>query len=154
MSSITALGVTLGRRIVLMPPASAPTSSDPRVSQNGTTAFMNRPHGGYANPPSASMRRRFLFPPQRQENWKRLGSTRKGRRTMAYDACLDRVPHDLILPDQPSRPRRSLWRRALDAMLTAQQRRADREIARFLATRGRITDDIEREIERRFLFNR
>jgi len=73
---------------------------------------------------------------------------------MAYDACLDRVPHDLILPDQPSRPRRSLWRRALDAMLTAQQRRADREIARFLATRGRITDDIEREIERRFLFNR
>jgi len=73
---------------------------------------------------------------------------------MAYDACLDRVPHDLILPDQPSRPRRSLWRRGLDAILTGQQRRADREIARFLATRGRITDDIEREIERRFLFNR
>ena len=73
---------------------------------------------------------------------------------MAYDACLDRVPHDLTLPDQPSRRERSLWRRGLDAILTGQQRRADREIARFLATRGRITDDIEREIERRFLFNR
>jgi len=73
---------------------------------------------------------------------------------MAYDACLDRVPHDLILPDQPSRRGRSLWRRGLDAILTGQQRRADREIARFLATRGRITDDIEREIERPFLFNR
>jgi len=73
---------------------------------------------------------------------------------MAYDACLDRVPHDLSFPDQPSRPKRSLWRRGLDAILSAQQRRADREIARYLATRGGITDDIEREIERRFLFNR
>ena len=56
--------------------------------------------------------------------------------------------------DQLSRSKPSLWRRWLDAMLTAQQRRADREIARYLATRGGITDDIEREIERRFLFNR
>lgn len=73
---------------------------------------------------------------------------------MAYDACLDRVPHDRALSDQLSRSKPSLWRRWLDAMLTAQQRRADREIARYLAARGGITDDIEREIERRFLFNR
>ena len=73
---------------------------------------------------------------------------------MAYDACLDRVPHDRALSDQPSRSKPGLWRRWLDAMLNAQQRRADREIARYLATRGGITDDIEREIERLFLFNR
>src|SRR5262245_5983460 len=93
-----------------------------------------------------------------QGNDKKIGNAwgqpRKGRRTMAYDVCLDRVPHDRALSDQPSRSKPSLWRRWLDAMLTAQQRRADREIARYLATRGGITDDIEREIERRFLFNR
>ena len=47
-----------------------------------------------------------------------------------------------------------MWQRWLDAIMAGQQRRADREIARYLATRGGITDDIEREIERRFLFNR
>jgi hypothetical protein len=71
---------------------------------------------------------------------------------MAYDACLDRVPRDSISLHQPAGSKRSLWRRCLDAFVHAQQRRADREIARYLATRGGITDSTEREIERRFLF--
>jgi hypothetical protein len=44
-------------------------------------------------------------------------------------------------------PRRPIWRRVLDAIVTAQQRRAEREIARFIATHGGVlTDDAEREI--------
>jgi hypothetical protein len=71
---------------------------------------------------------------------------------MAYDGCLDRVPRDSISLYRPAESKRSLWRRWLDAFVHAQQRRADREIARYLATCGRITDSTEREIERRFLF--
>jgi hypothetical protein len=42
------------------------------------------------------------------------------------------------------------WRRLFDAIVESRQRRADREIARFLATRGHLlTDDTEREIMRR-----
>jgi hypothetical protein len=48
--------------------------------------------------------------------------------------------------------KRSVWRRLLDAVIASRQRHADLEIARFLATHGgKITDDVEREIERRFL---
>ena len=71
---------------------------------------------------------------------------------MAYDACLDRVPRESVFPGQPSRPKRSVLRRWFDAFMASQQRRADRQIARYLATRGGITDSTEREIERRFLF--
>jgi hypothetical protein len=47
-------------------------------------------------------------------------------------------------------PRKSLWRRFADAFVQSQQRRADREIARFLANHGGLlTDDMEREIMRR-----
>jgi hypothetical protein len=35
--------------------------------------------------------------------------------------------------------------------MAAQQRRADREIARYIAASGGLTDSVEREIERRFL---
>ena len=53
-------------------------------------------------------------------------------------------------PDAPSK--RGVFRRILDAVVESRQRQADREIARFLRTRGgKLTDDIEREIERRFL---
>ncbi len=49
-------------------------------------------------------------------------------------------------------PRRGFFRRLFDAMLLSQQRRADIEIARFLHNRGgKLNDDAEREIERRFL---
>lgn len=47
---------------------------------------------------------------------------------------------------------RGLFLRLLDAIEQATTRRAEREIARYLGTTGgKITDDVEREIERRFL---
>ena len=51
-----------------------------------------------------------------------------------------------------SAPRRSLWQRLFDAMVTARQAQAEREIAYYLERiGGKFTDDIEREIEMRFL---
>ena len=47
----------------------------------------------------------------------------------------------------------SMLRRAFDAVMHARQRQTDQEIASYLAARGgRLTDSLEREIERRFLF--
>ena len=47
---------------------------------------------------------------------------------------------------------RGLLRRLLDAMIASRQRQTDREIARYMAGMGgKFTDDVEREIERRFL---
>jgi hypothetical protein len=47
---------------------------------------------------------------------------------------------------------RKLWRRVFDALIESQQRRADREIARFLASNGGLlTDDAEREMMRRLM---
>jgi hypothetical protein len=75
---------------------------------------------------------------------------------MAHDVSLDRVPRDCASRYQPTRSKarlraRGVFRRWLDAIIAAQQRRADREIARYIETAGRFTDDVEREIERRFL---
>ena len=48
--------------------------------------------------------------------------------------------------------RRGLLQRIFDAMVASRQRQAEREIARYLQNAGgKITDDAEREIERRFL---
>jgi hypothetical protein len=48
--------------------------------------------------------------------------------------------------------RRNWFRRIIEAAVAARQRQADREIARFLMTRGgKITDESEREIMQRFL---
>ena len=48
--------------------------------------------------------------------------------------------------------KRGLWRRFLDALMASRQRQADREIARYLHLHaGKLTDEAEREIERRFL---
>jgi hypothetical protein len=68
------------------------------------------------------------------------------------ETVCDRVPRDSVFPHRPARSKRSLLRRWFDSFTASQQRRADREIARYLATCGRITDSTEREIERRFLF--
>jgi hypothetical protein len=47
---------------------------------------------------------------------------------------------------------RELLRRMLDAMIDARRRQVDRDISRFLRNNGgKLTDDIEREIDRRFL---
>ncbi len=44
-------------------------------------------------------------------------------------------------------PRKSFWRRVFDRLIESQQRRADREIARFLESHGgMLTDDMERQI--------
>ena len=45
--------------------------------------------------------------------------------------------------------RKSFWARLYAAIVESQQRRAEREIGRFLANRGPLTDDVEREIMRR-----
>lgn len=51
-----------------------------------------------------------------------------------------------------SAPRRSFIARVLAAMMEARQRQAEREIAQYLAmTGGKLTDDVERTIEARFL---
>jgi hypothetical protein len=47
--------------------------------------------------------------------------------------------------------RRPFWRRAVDAIIASQQRRAEREIEAYLARHGgMLTDDTEREIMQRF----
>jgi hypothetical protein len=45
--------------------------------------------------------------------------------------------------------RRPFLTRLYNAIIKSQQRRAEREIARYLATRGPLTDEVEREIMRR-----
>lgn len=50
----------------------------------------------------------------------------------------------------PAKARKPLLRRIIEALMEAQARRAEREVARFLQTRA-WNDDTEREIERRFL---
>lgn len=54
---------------------------------------------------------------------------------------------------QPAR--KSIWRRMFEAMVESQQRRADREIARFLVNHGGLlTDDMEREMMQRLMRNK
>jgi len=51
-------------------------------------------------------------------------------------------------------PRKSFWRRLGDSFVASQQRRAEREIARYLANRGDLlNDETEREIMRRLVGN-
>lgn len=45
--------------------------------------------------------------------------------------------------------RKPFWSRLFDALVASQQRRAQREIARYLASHGHVlTDEMEREIMR------
>lgn len=58
------------------------------------------------------------------------------------------------VPEAAKTQRKPLWRRIVDAFIESQQRRADREIARFLESHGGLlTDDMEREIMRRVTQN-
>jgi len=75
---------------------------------------------------------------------------------MAYGISLDRFPVDLVCSPgarTPARRKRNLLRRFFDALVAARQRQAEREIARFIESRGGFNDEVEREIERRFLFS-
>ena len=70
---------------------------------------------------------------------------------MAY-ASSAVFPRSLTVPKIAPRAKRGFFLRLLDAIEQANMRRAEREIARYLGTTGgKITDDVEREIERRFL---
>jgi len=76
---------------------------------------------------------------------------------MAYYSVV-RAPHVGVFEKssvQPAAPaKRGVLRRFLDAVMESRQRQADREIGRFLHDRGsKFTDEVEREIERRFLSN-
>ena len=65
--------------------------------------------------------------------------------------------HDIAAPAAEASvqsPRKPFWRRVFDAMIASQQRRAEREIAVYLASHGGLfTDDTEREIMRRLSGN-
>jgi hypothetical protein len=62
------------------------------------------------------------------------------------------APRDLALTPAPARTGRSLWQRLVAAMMESRQRQVEREIAHYLAANGgKFTDEVEREIERRFL---
>jgi hypothetical protein len=57
------------------------------------------------------------------------------------------VPAKTTAPAKPG-----LFARAIEAIHQAQTRRAEREIARFIERRGgRLTDELERRIERHFV---
>jgi hypothetical protein len=74
---------------------------------------------------------------------------------MAY-APVVFAPRENVFPKTTSAParaaKRGFWRRVLSALQKSRQRQADREIARYMHLHaGKMTDEIEREIERRFL---
>jgi hypothetical protein len=48
-------------------------------------------------------------------------------------------------------PRRRFWLRMLDAILDSRQREAEREVAAYVARRGKLTDSMEREIADRLI---
>lgn len=62
-----------------------------------------------------------------------------------------------VTPAAPAvepRIRRSFWKRMFDALVETQQRRAEREIARYLASHGGLmTDGMEREMMHRLTGN-
>jgi hypothetical protein len=54
-----------------------------------------------------------------------------------------------VTPERPSR--RRLFLRMLDRLLDSEQRDAEREVAQYMARRGKLTDSMEREIADRFM---
>jgi hypothetical protein len=65
-------------------------------------------------------------------------------------SSLTHTGHDVAFEAAEAKPARlPLLTRLYNAIVESQQRRAEREIARFLATRGPMTDEVEREIMRR-----
>jgi hypothetical protein len=60
---------------------------------------------------------------------------------------------DILILQPSERDHRGFWRRLFEAVAASRKRQADHEIASYLAGAGRLTDQAEREIERRFLSN-
>ena len=70
---------------------------------------------------------------------------------MAYTSSA-LAPRDVALTETNVPAHRSLFGRMIDAMMMARQKQAEREIAGYLkGGGGKFTDEVEREIERRFL---
>ena len=65
------------------------------------------------------------------------------------------APRDLAYGNAAPRKRvtlRNLFNQFVDAMIAARRRQVERDIGRYLRdTGGKLTDDVERTIERRFL---
>ena len=57
---------------------------------------------------------------------------------------------DFAIAETSAKARPGFFRGFIDAMMHSRQRQADREIAYYL-NNGKFTDEVEREIERRFL---
>jgi hypothetical protein len=69
---------------------------------------------------------------------------------MARDCAFDIDAAPAAAP-AADRPARSIWRRMLDHIVASRQAKAEREIERYIRMRGgQLTDDIEREIGRKF----
>jgi hypothetical protein len=58
-----------------------------------------------------------------------------------------------FVSDKPDRKRAGFLRRLANAMFVSRQRLVEREIAGYLQN-GKFTDEVEREIERRFFSTR
>jgi hypothetical protein len=71
---------------------------------------------------------------------------------MAYTTSANELAFPATYAPAKAVPQRGFFSRMLDAMTAARMRQAEREIAHYLGTTGgNLTDDAEREIERRFL---
>lgn len=67
-------------------------------------------------------------------------------RNIALDT--DAVGLDIVVPGAG---KKSLWRRIFDTLIESRQRTAEREIARYIeAHGGHLTDEVERNISRKF----
>jgi hypothetical protein len=63
------------------------------------------------------------------------------------------MPSAVAADAHPAKP--NIFRRLLAAVIESRRRRAEREIARYLAQSGlKFTDSVERDVERRLLFHR
>ncbi len=72
---------------------------------------------------------------------------------MAYASSATTL-RDIPLPKSDARKGRGFFARFMAALMVSRQRDAEREIARYIAgSGGKFTDEVEREIERRFLSN-
>jgi hypothetical protein len=71
---------------------------------------------------------------------------------MAHARTITATPAVAVPENRVTKP--SIWTRLINAIAEANMRRAEREIAIYLQSGGKFTDETEREIERRFLNRR
>jgi hypothetical protein len=65
------------------------------------------------------------------------------------------LPRNFTTSETAPRAKRNLVMRMVAAIQRSQMQRAEQEIARYFASRGnKLTDEVEREIERRYLARR